>query len=30
MEKRLDGFFRRFGKSVTVYKAITESIEQLE
>ncbi len=30
MEKRLDEFFKKFGKSVTVYKAITESIEQLE
>ncbi len=30
MEKTLDGFFRRFGKSVVVYKALAESVEQLE
>jgi hypothetical protein len=30
MEKRLDDFFRRFGRGVVVYKAVTESIEQLE
>ncbi len=29
MEKMVDAFFRRFGKSVTVYKAEVESIELL-
>jgi hypothetical protein len=30
MEKRLDAFFKRFGRSVTVYKAFAETIEELE
>ncbi|MEW6035803.1 MAG: hypothetical protein AB1529_04265 [Candidatus Micrarchaeota archaeon] len=30
MEKLMDGFFRRFGKSVIVFKALVEDIEQLE
>ena len=30
MEKMVDAFFRRFGKSVVVYKAVIESIDQLE
>ncbi len=30
MEKTLDSFFRRFGKSVVVYKALAGSVEQLE
>ncbi len=30
METSLDAFFRRFGKSVVVYKAIAESVERLE
>lgn len=30
MEKIMDAFFRRFGKSVVVYKLLAEKIEQLE
>ncbi len=30
MEKNLDRFFKRFGKSVVVYKALAESVELLE
>jgi hypothetical protein len=30
MEKVMDSFFKRFGKSVTVYKIIAEKIEELE
>lgn len=30
MEKMMDSFFKRFGRSVTVYKAVVESIEELE
>ena len=30
MEKHLDAFFKRFGRSVTVYKAVIENIEELE
>lgn len=29
MEKMVDSFFKRFGKSVIVYKAYVESIDQL-
>lgn len=29
MEKVLDALFKRFGKSILVYKILTESIEQL-
>ncbi len=30
MEKTIDLFFKRFGKAVRVYKAVAESIEELE
>lgn len=30
MEKMVDLFFKRFGKAVVVYKAVVESIEELE
>lgn len=30
MEKMMDSFFKRFGRSVTVYKAYAEAIEPLE
>jgi hypothetical protein len=30
MEKRMDSFFKRFKKSVTVYKILAEKIEELE
>jgi hypothetical protein len=30
MEKMMDGFFKKFSKNTTVYKALCESIEQLE
>ena len=30
MEKTLDHFFRSFGRSIEVYKVLTESIEELE
>ena len=30
MEKAMDNFFKRFGKSVIVYKSLIETIEQLE
>ncbi len=30
MERMMDAFFKRFKRSVIVYKAITESIEKLE
>lgn len=29
LEKALDSFFRRFGKSVVVYKSYSESVERL-
>jgi hypothetical protein len=29
-EKMMDVFFRRFGRSVVVYKVLAETIEQLE
>jgi hypothetical protein len=30
MEKVMDGFFKRFGKSVVVYKMLVEKIEELD
>ncbi|NYZ73606.1 hypothetical protein H0O00_00525 [Candidatus Micrarchaeota archaeon] len=30
MEKMVDAFFKRFGKAVMAYKAVAESIEELE
>jgi len=30
IERTMDLFFKRFGKSVEVYKVLTESVEELE
>jgi hypothetical protein len=30
LEQIMDSFFKRFGKSVEVYKVLTESVEELE